>query len=122
MCGRSQAPGCAAGWVSGVHSLIVGQCPHEQGEDLIDIKVEVIEGEEEMCVVGDEQCKEEEIPVDTSPDGCSKGNPLERCPSPLYTCPDNNHNVPHDHQVCIKEEINEEEEALPVAMNYTNSN
>ncbi|XP_075070951.1 uncharacterized protein LOC142159947 isoform X2 [Mixophyes fleayi] len=37
-----------------------------QSQDLTIIKVEVIEGEEEMYVRSDQQCKEEEIPTDIS--------------------------------------------------------
>ncbi|XP_063813836.1 gastrula zinc finger protein XlCGF26.1-like [Pseudophryne corroboree] len=44
----------------------------DQGEDLTDVKVEVIEGEEETYVRGDQQCKEEEIPTDISTGGCSR--------------------------------------------------
>ncbi|XP_075698316.1 uncharacterized protein LOC142663497 isoform X3 [Rhinoderma darwinii] len=51
-------------------------CPEEnhnvlqdqQGEDLIDFKVEVIAGDEETYVMGDQPCKEEEIPKEISPD------------------------------------------------------
>ncbi|XP_075698963.1 uncharacterized protein LOC142663985 [Rhinoderma darwinii] len=36
----------------------------------------------------------------TSQDGSSRRNPPERCPSPLYSqdCPEENHNVPENHQ------------------------
>ncbi|XP_063813723.1 oocyte zinc finger protein XlCOF6.1-like isoform X2 [Pseudophryne corroboree] len=40
----------------------------DQDEDLTDIKVEIIVGEEETYVRGDQQCKEEEIPTDISTD------------------------------------------------------
>ncbi|XP_044152325.1 gastrula zinc finger protein XlCGF26.1-like isoform X2 [Bufo gargarizans] len=43
--------------------------PENEGEDLIDIKVEVITGDEETYVSDDQ---EEEIPVDISPAGCIK--------------------------------------------------
>ncbi|XP_075703196.1 uncharacterized protein LOC142667560 isoform X2 [Rhinoderma darwinii] len=49
-------------------------------------------------------------------DGSSRRNPPERCPSPLYSqdCPEENHNVPEDHQVenliDIKVEIKDEAE------------
>ncbi|XP_040293999.1 zinc finger protein 418-like isoform X2 [Bufo bufo] len=42
--------------------------PDHQVEDLIDIKVEVVD-EDEMCVMNRHQCKEEEIPVDIG-QGC----------------------------------------------------
>ncbi|XP_075705400.1 uncharacterized protein LOC142729648 [Rhinoderma darwinii] len=52
----------------------------------------------------------------TSPDGSSKRNPPERCPRPLYSQdrPEEDHNVPEDHQgedlIDIKVEIIESEE------------
>ncbi|KAM3913807.1 uncharacterized protein RB166_018969 isoform 2-T2 [Leptodactylus fuscus] len=46
-----------------------------QGEDLPDIKVEV---------VAEEMCKEEEIPVDVGPDGCSEECGPQDCPRHLY--------------------------------------
>ncbi|XP_075697100.1 uncharacterized protein LOC142662685 isoform X2 [Rhinoderma darwinii] len=83
-------------------------CPEEnpnvpenhQGEDVTNIKVE---DEEEERVRGDQSCKsevEEEIPGGVTRDGSSKRNPPERCPSPLYSqdCPEENHNVPENHQ------------------------
>ncbi|XP_075070954.1 uncharacterized protein LOC142159947 isoform X3 [Mixophyes fleayi] len=45
-----------------------------QSQDLTIIKVEVIEGEEEMYVRSDQQCKEEEIPTDISTDGHNSRN------------------------------------------------
>ncbi|XP_077136689.1 uncharacterized protein LOC143793526 isoform X3 [Ranitomeya variabilis] len=87
-------------------------CPEEnhnipeehQGEDLIDIKVEVKdEVEETMDVWADQQ------------DGSRRMNPPERCPRPLYPqdCPEENHNIPEDHQredlISIKEEEDLEE-------------
>ncbi|XP_063814388.1 oocyte zinc finger protein XlCOF7.1-like [Pseudophryne corroboree] len=58
-----------------------------EGEDLLDIKIEVIEEEEETCVWGsDQQCKEEEkIPSNISTDGSSIRNTPERCSSPQYS-------------------------------------
>ncbi|XP_077322024.1 uncharacterized protein LOC143955776 [Lithobates pipiens] len=65
---------------------------HHQGEELIDIKVEVKKEEEETCVMGDQQCRKENKDMDTikdeesSPDigsneQCfSKTNTLERHP------------------------------------------
>ncbi|XP_069601314.1 zinc finger protein 271-like isoform X3 [Ranitomeya imitator] len=72
-------------------------CPEEnhnipedhQGEDLIDIKVEVIHGAQEAIALwADHQ------------DGSRRRNPPERCPRPLYPqdCPEENHNIPEDHQ------------------------
>ncbi|XP_075694632.1 uncharacterized protein LOC142661124 isoform X2 [Rhinoderma darwinii] len=82
-------------------------CPEEnhnvpenhQGEDLTNIKVE----DEEERVRGDQPCKsevEEEIPGGVITDGSSRRNPPKRCPSPLYSqdCPEENHNVPQNHQ------------------------
>ncbi|XP_073540243.1 uncharacterized protein [Phyllobates terribilis] len=89
-------------------------CPEEnhnipedhQDEDLIDIKIEVIdEAEETMDLWDDEQ-----------DDELLEGNPPERCPRPLYPqdCPEENHSVPEDHQgedlTIIKMEEDEEEE------------
>ncbi|XP_073538624.1 uncharacterized protein [Phyllobates terribilis] len=72
-------------------------CPEEnhnipedhQGEDLIDIKIEVIDEEEEMMDLWANQ-----------QDGLMERNPPERCPRPLYPqdCPEENHNIPESHQ------------------------
>ncbi|XP_075070935.1 uncharacterized protein LOC142159938 [Mixophyes fleayi] len=62
-----------------------------QGEDLTNIKVENIKGEEEMYVRGD-QCKEEEIPTDISTaDGCKSRNSSDGCLilSPHFKTEDN---------------------------------
>ncbi|XP_075070748.1 uncharacterized protein LOC142159846 [Mixophyes fleayi] len=91
-----------------------------QVEDLTDIKVENIVGEEEMYVRGDQQCKEEEIPTDISNDGSSNRNTPERCPRPLYSqdCTEENHRIPQECQVedltDIKVEIIEEKEEMYV--------
>ncbi|XP_073416497.1 uncharacterized protein [Dendrobates tinctorius] len=72
-------------------------CPEEnhnipedhQGEDLIDIKVEVIdEAQEAIAIWADQQ------------DGSRRRNPPERCPLLLYPqdSPEENHNIPEDHQ------------------------
>ncbi|XP_063805669.1 gastrula zinc finger protein XlCGF26.1-like [Pseudophryne corroboree] len=51
--------------------------PQERrGEDHIDVKVEDIKVEEQTHVMGDQQCKEEEIPTDISTDGCITWNIL----------------------------------------------
>ncbi|KAM4051851.1 uncharacterized protein ACNLHF_026372 isoform 1-T2 [Anomaloglossus baeobatrachus] len=90
-------------------------CPEEkhnilethQAEDLIDIKVEVIdEGEDTMDLWADPQ------------DGLMERNPPERCPRPLcpQDCPEEKHNVPETHQgedlTIIKVEDEEEVEAM----------
>ncbi|XP_073539912.1 uncharacterized protein [Phyllobates terribilis] len=72
-------------------------CPEEnhnipedhQGEDLIDIKVEVIHGAQEATAIWADQ-----------QDGLMERTPPERCPRPLYSqdCPEENHNIPEDHQ------------------------
>ncbi|XP_075691342.1 uncharacterized protein LOC142659209 isoform X2 [Rhinoderma darwinii] len=71
---------------------------NHQGEDLTNIKVE-----EEEWMRDDQPCPsevEEEIPGGVNTDGSSRRNPPERCPSPLYSkdCPEENHNVPWNHQ------------------------
>ncbi|CAJ0963228.1 unnamed protein product [Ranitomeya imitator] len=101
-------------------------CPEEnhnipedhQGEDLVDIQVEVIHGAQEAIAIwadqqgrdrrrsddkGDQPCVsdgKEEIPGDVSTGGSRRRNPPERCPRPLYSqdCPEENHNIPEDHQ------------------------
>ncbi|XP_077136720.1 uncharacterized protein LOC143793543 isoform X1 [Ranitomeya variabilis] len=93
-------------------SLYPQDCPKEnrnipeehQDEDLIDIKVEIIDEVEEMLDVWADQ-----------PDELLEGNPPERCPRPLsfQDCPEENHNIPEDHQgedlIIIKMEDDEEE-------------
>ncbi|XP_075692445.1 uncharacterized protein LOC142659810 [Rhinoderma darwinii] len=80
---------------------------NHQGENLIDIKVEVKdEAEEEPDLMADQQY------------GSSRGSPPERCPSPLYSqdCPEENHNVPENPQgedlTNIKAEDEAEEERV----------
>ncbi|CAJ0958032.1 unnamed protein product [Ranitomeya imitator] len=73
-------------------------CPEEnhnipedhQGEDLLDIKVEVIHGAQEAIAIWAGQN-----------DGSRRRNPPERCPRPLYPqdCPEENQNVLEKHQV-----------------------
>ncbi|XP_069601335.1 oocyte zinc finger protein XlCOF22-like [Ranitomeya imitator] len=88
-------------------------CPEEnhnipedhQGEDLIGIKVEVIHGAQEAIAIWADQ-----------QDGSRRRNPPERCPRPLcpQDCPEENHNIPEDHQEedptknKVKEETEEE--------------
>ncbi|CAJ0947832.1 unnamed protein product, partial [Ranitomeya imitator] len=75
------------------------------GEDLIDIKVEVIHGAQEAIAIWADQ-----------QDGVVEINPPERCPHSLYPqdCPEENHNIPEDHQGKdptknkVKEETEEE--------------
>ncbi|XP_075703198.1 uncharacterized protein LOC142668212 [Rhinoderma darwinii] len=85
-------------------------CPEEnhnvpenhQGENLVDIKVEVKdEAEEETDLMADQQY------------GSNRRNPPERCPSPLYSqdCPEENHNVPENHQGEDLTNIKAEDEA-----------
>ncbi|XP_073522343.1 uncharacterized protein [Phyllobates terribilis] len=72
-------------------------CPEENhnipedhhGEDLIDIKVEVIHGAQKVTAIWADQ-----------QDGLVERNPPERCPCPLYPqdCPEENHNIPESHQ------------------------
>ncbi|XP_075690327.1 uncharacterized protein LOC142658596 [Rhinoderma darwinii] len=78
-------------------------CP--EGENLLNIKVEVLdEAEEEMDLRADQQY------------GSSRRNPPESCPSPLYSqdCPEENNNLPGNHQgenlVNIKVEVLDEAE------------
>ncbi|XP_075700253.1 gastrula zinc finger protein XlCGF48.2-like isoform X2 [Rhinoderma darwinii] len=80
---------------------------NHQSENLIDIKVEVKEeGEEETDLRADQHY------------GSSRRNPPERYPSPLYfqDCPEENHNVPENHQgedlIYIKTEDESEEERV----------
>ncbi|XP_077321930.1 uncharacterized protein LOC143955693 isoform X1 [Lithobates pipiens] len=106
-----------------------------QGDDLIDIKVEV-KAEEEKYKRSDQSMEEGPIivpdevkeafhvmmdnqPPLTSPDGSSNGNPPERCPRPLYSTQED-HTIPHHHQgeelADVKVEVTEEEET------YSSSN
>ncbi|XP_077136755.1 gastrula zinc finger protein XlCGF66.1-like isoform X2 [Ranitomeya variabilis] len=73
-------------------------CPEEnhnipedhQGEDLIDIQVEVIHGgQEAIAIWADQQ------------DGVMERNPPAKSPRPLYSlnCPQENHSILEDHQV-----------------------
>ncbi|CAJ0966505.1 unnamed protein product [Ranitomeya imitator] len=73
-----------------------------EGEDLMDIKVEVIDDAEEMMDVWADQ-----------QDGVVEINPPERCPRPLYPqdCPEENHNIPEDRQEEDLTNINTEDEA-----------
>ncbi|KAM5140530.1 uncharacterized protein ACMZJ9_014399 [Mantella aurantiaca] len=57
----------------------------DQGESVITIKAEVYNDEEDPYVMGDDQCKEEEIPPEISTDGSKNRIPPERCPRPLYS-------------------------------------
>ncbi|CAJ0959935.1 unnamed protein product [Ranitomeya imitator] len=85
--------------------VLVGKLFSVKGEDLIDIKVEVIDDAEEMMDVWADQ-----------QDGSRRRNPPERSPRPLYSpdCPEEKHNIPEDHQEedptknKVKEETEEE--------------
>ncbi|XP_073416532.1 uncharacterized protein [Dendrobates tinctorius] len=90
-------------------------CPEEndniledhQGEDLINIKIEVIHGAEEAIAIWADQ-----------QNGSRRRNPPERCPCPLcpQDCPEENHNVLEEHQeedlINIKVKDETEEEAM----------
>ncbi|KAM4034518.1 uncharacterized protein ACNLHF_021156 [Anomaloglossus baeobatrachus] len=90
-----------------VDNYRVSQDLQNQGEDLIDIKIEETEEDGETNIRNDQQCKEEDVPGNIGHDRYSKKNPSDRCPSPLYY-----------QNICIKEEIKEEEEdELPVTFN-----
>ncbi|XP_068112046.1 uncharacterized protein [Hyperolius riggenbachi] len=86
---------------------------HYQGEDVIFVRAVVRQDAEEM---GDEPCKEEEIPSQISTDGSRNRNPPERCTGPLYSkdCPQEDPTTPHQYQdedgIIIKEEVKEEAE------------
>ncbi|PIO09493.1 hypothetical protein AB205_0060810, partial [Aquarana catesbeiana] len=103
-----------------------------QGDDPIDIKVEVKAEEEETYVRGDQSMEEgattmpikdeesvhglmENQPPLTSPDGSSNGNPPDRCPHPLYSrdSTQEDHIYAHHHQheelANVKVEVKEEE-------------
>ncbi|XP_075701869.1 uncharacterized protein LOC142665909 [Rhinoderma darwinii] len=57
---------------------------------------EYLEGHKDLY----EEVMMENYRLRTSQDGSSRRNPPERCPSPLYfqDCPEENHNVPENHQ------------------------
>ncbi|XP_063804998.1 oocyte zinc finger protein XlCOF22-like isoform X2 [Pseudophryne corroboree] len=88
-----------------------------QVKDLIIIKAEDIKEEEETYVMGDQPCKEEEIPTGIGTDWSSNRNTPERCPQPLHS-PDHTeefHSIPQEDQgeylSGLKvEDIKEEEE------------
>ncbi|XP_073494394.1 uncharacterized protein [Phyllobates terribilis] len=97
------------------HPLYPQDCPEEnhnipedhQGEDLIDIKVAVIHGAQEATAIWADQ-----------QDGSRRRNPTERCPHPLYSqdCPEENHNIPEDHQEEDPTKNKEEDETEKEAM------
>ncbi|XP_075697512.1 uncharacterized protein LOC142663094 [Rhinoderma darwinii] len=83
-----------------------------EGEDLINIKVEALSGDEETCLGCDEQ-SEKDVPLDISTDGSSNRNTPARCSSPLES-PEEHESFLQDHQgqdLTIKvEDISVEEE------------
>ncbi|XP_063805379.1 zinc finger protein 260-like [Pseudophryne corroboree] len=94
-------------------------------KDLIDIKVEDIDGEEETYVMGDQEGKEEGIHTDNSADGSSNRNTPETPCSPYYQDhTDDDHSIPQDCQgehlsdfnIIIKEEIKDEDEEIAVTI------
>ncbi|XP_068112044.1 zinc finger protein ZFP2-like isoform X3 [Hyperolius riggenbachi] len=93
---------------------------HYQRADVITIKVDFKEEPEETYVMGDEPCKEEEIPSQISKDVSSNINPSETDTSPLCSqnCTQEGHTIPHHYQfedmITIKVEVKEEEEATSV--------
>ncbi|XP_040177602.1 gastrula zinc finger protein XlCGF48.2-like isoform X2 [Rana temporaria] len=87
-----------------------------QAEDLLGIKVKNV-SENEPYVMDEEPCKEEdEIPPEIRTDGPSNRNPMERCPSPIYSQePAHKHRkigcrYPKDDVVVIKVEDSDDEE------------
>ncbi|XP_063814268.1 uncharacterized protein LOC135054822 [Pseudophryne corroboree] len=66
---------------------------------MTDIKVEVIEGEDEMYM-SDQPCNVEESPTDISTDGPRNRDTPERCPRPLYSQDgtEENHRTPQEDQ------------------------
>ncbi|XP_075071170.1 uncharacterized protein LOC142160109 [Mixophyes fleayi] len=79
-------PQSLTSWGGSSKRNIPERCPrtlystvYTQGDNLIDIKVEDTEGEEETYVRGDQQCKEEEIPTDISTDNSLHSNPIPGC-------------------------------------------
>ncbi|XP_073450195.1 uncharacterized protein [Aquarana catesbeiana] len=74
----------------------------DQGENLMQIKVEVKEEAEEMVMMGHDLCKEEEIPPEISTDGSYNRNPPERCHGPLYS-----RDSTQEHQEIPQEDQNE---------------
>ncbi|XP_040177527.1 zinc finger protein 436-like isoform X2 [Rana temporaria] len=71
----------------------------DQSDSLTVIKVE---DEEEMAMIGDDPCKEEEIFPEISTDGSGNRNPPERCPRPLYS-----RDSTQEHQEILQEDQDE---------------
>ncbi|XP_066461337.1 oocyte zinc finger protein XlCOF7.1-like [Eleutherodactylus coqui] len=83
-----------------------------QDEDLININTT------ETNVRGDQRCKEEEIATGNRPDGSSRENPPERCPSHPYSQDYRKENVPENQQcenlIVIKVEVKDEAEETDI--------
>ncbi|XP_044153137.1 zinc finger protein 391-like isoform X1 [Bufo gargarizans] len=71
-----------------------------EGEDLIDIKIEAISGDEESYLRCDAPCLEKDVPVDISPEGSSSKNAPDKCSSPQKSeeCPEKNKSIPQYRQ------------------------
>ncbi|KAG9466253.1 hypothetical protein GDO78_016926 [Eleutherodactylus coqui] len=97
------------------------RCPHPllpqdhqllyQDEDLTNINTT------ETNVRGDQRCKEE-IPTGNRPDGSSRGNPSERCPSHPHSQDCREENIPENQQcenlIVIKVEIKDKAEEMDI--------
>ncbi|KAM3913803.1 uncharacterized protein RB166_018967 isoform 3-T4 [Leptodactylus fuscus] len=96
-----------------------------EGEDVTNVKVKETPGTE-MCVSSGQQCKEEDMPVDISPDGPTDHNVPGRCLTAVYTqsWQEKNPRIPHDYQgedlpdikveVVVEEMCECKEEEIPV--------
>ncbi|XP_075697511.1 uncharacterized protein LOC142663093 [Rhinoderma darwinii] len=67
-----------------------------ESEDLINVKVEAVPGEETYVMA--DRCKEEETPVDIGPVGSGDRNSPEFCPRPLYSQDCGDHSFSRDHE------------------------